>query len=247
MNKQNDPADKDVFIIIPTYNEVENVRLLLNRIHQINSIYRVIVVDDNSPDGTAEIVQELGRRWANLAVLRRPGKSGIGSAIRDGLRLALSHSDCRYIVTLDADFTHNPDDIPRLLAAAPEADVVQGSRYCKGGKVVGWSIYRKLLSRTANFLYRRLFSLKQKEITTFFRVYSRRSAEIIVSQVQADKHEFGFASALCFKDEGLKVKEIPIQCANRTKGKSKVKTADIWFSGQYLWRTFFKRRFKSKG
>jgi len=113
-----------VYIVIPTYNEEENIKTIIARIIQLSGGFQIIIVDDNSTDGTAEMVQAMGKIYGNIIVHRRPCKMGIGSAIRDGMRVALSFQECKFIVTMDADFSHSPEDIPRLLAEAEEVDLV---------------------------------------------------------------------------------------------------------------------------
>lgn len=230
-----------IYIVIPTYNEIENIRAMINAIRCMDGNFQIIVVDDNSPDGTAAVVQEMQQSSAGVHVLSRPAKLGIGSAIRDGIRTALSFSDCRYVVTLDADFSHNPADIPRLLNEAETADMVQGSRYIKGAKITGWTWQRRFISKTANLLYKYLLNLHQHEVTTYFRVYSRKCAEIVTQHVSADKYEFALASALVIHDHGLKVKEVPIEFINRTRGQSKLKASDVAHSLRYLAYVFISR------
>jgi len=236
-----------VYIVIPTYKEADNIQTIITTIFRLDSDFHVIIVDDNSPDATAEIAQTMNQLYGNIRVCRRPRKMGIGSAIRDGMKEALSYSDCKFVVTMDADMSHNPKDIPRLLAESGNAELVQGSRYAKGGRIVGWGPYRKLLSWTANFLYRLAFGLKQREVTTSFRVYSRKCAQIVVNRVKADKYEFAIASALIINDYGLRINEVPIEFVNRVQGKSKLKTADIIYSVRYLLLTFIVRLFNNVG
>ncbi len=218
-----------IAIVVPTYNEAENIGVLVERLEALQENLAIIIVDDKSPDGTAEIADKLNQRLGNIFVLRRPGKLGIGSAIRDGMKKALSMADCQYVVTMDADLSHNPDDIPGLLKMAREGqvDLIQGSRYIKGGGVVGWNLRRKLQSRVANLIGKLLFGLPN-EVTTYFRVYTRKSADIVANHVKADKYEFAIASALAIKDRGLVIRESPIVFINRTRGKSKLKTSDVF-------------------
>jgi dolichol-phosphate mannosyltransferase len=227
------PLVAEVSIVIPTYNEVENIRNLIEKLVALDGDLGIVVVDDNSPDGTAETVEELAQKWGSIVLHRRQGKLGIGSAIREGMERALSFLECHYIVTMDADFSHNPEDLPALLEAAKEgdADLIQGSRYIKGGGVVGWNFRRKLQSRVANLIGKLLFSLPN-EVTTYFRVYTRESAKIVVDKVSANKYEFAVASALAIKDHGLKIKEVPIVFVNRTQGRSKLKASDtlVWLA-----------------
>jgi dolichol-phosphate mannosyltransferase len=222
-----------VSIVIPTYNEVENIRDLIEKIEAVDGDFRIIVVDDNSPDGTAEAVKELAQKWGNIILHQRPGKLGIGSAIREGLERALSFTDCRYVVTLDADLSFNPQDIPRLLRAAEEKDVglIQGSRYVKGGGIIGWNLIRKLQSRVANLFGKLLFGLPN-EVTSCFRVYTRESAQVVVEKVHTLNYEFFVATTLAIKDHGFKIREVPIVFTNRVQGKSKLKTSDalMWLA-----------------
>ncbi|MFC1961561.1 GtrA family protein [Chloroflexota bacterium] len=233
----------EVSIVIPTYNEVENIRNLIVKLVALNRDFGKIVVDDNSSDGTAVTVEELSQKWGNIVLHRRQGKLGIGSAIREGMEIALSFLECHYIVTMDADLSHNPEDLPALLAAAKEgnADLIQGSRYIKGGGVVGWNFRRKLQSRVANLIGKLLFNLPN-EVTTSFRVYTRESAKVIVDKVSANKYEFAVASALAIKDHGLKIKEVPIVFVNRTQGKSKLRTSDVMVWLAVILRIFVSRQ-----
>ena len=232
-----------VSIIIPTYNEAENITRLVETIRSLNRDFYIIIVDDGSLDGTADIAQRLGQSQRDIFVYRRPDKKGIGSAIREGMKIALSFPECEHIVTLDADFSHDPCDIPRLLEATAEADLIQGSRYIKGGEIVGWGLYRRLVSRVANVTYKWLFGLAN-EVTTYFRVYSRECAEIVVS-CEADQYYFSVASALLIKDSGFKVKEVPIRFASRTRGHSKLSRSDIIISLYFVARTFWQRRIRA--
>jgi dolichol-phosphate mannosyltransferase len=216
-----------VSIIIPTYNEVENIGNLIEKLVALNADYQIIVVDDNSPDGTAEAVGKLAQKWSNVVLHRRPGKLGIGSAICEGLEKALSFADCHYVVTIDADLSFNPQDIPRLLEAAEDGDagLIQGSRYVKGGGIIGWNSYRRLQSRAANLLAKLLFGLPN-EVTSCFRVYTRESAQIVVGGVHTIDYAFLVAATLAVKDHGLRIREVPVVFVDRVRGKSKLRTSD---------------------
>ena len=219
-------------IVIPTYNEVENIRSLIEKLVSQSENYRIIVVDDNSPDGTAQVVQELARNCRNIILHQRPGKLGIGSAIRDGLEKALAFPDCCYIVTMDADLSFDPQDIPRLLKAAEEghSSLVQGSRYVKGGGIIGWNAFRKMQSRVANFIAKSLLGLPN-EVTSCFRLYTREGARVVIEDSQALDYGFLVAATLAIKSRGLKIEEVPIIFTNRVNGKSKLKLSDalVWF------------------
>jgi dolichol-phosphate mannosyltransferase len=213
-------------IVIPTYNEVGNIGSLIEKIEAVDGDFLIIVVDDNSPDGTAEAVKELAQKWGNILLHQRPGKLGIGSAIREGLERALSFTDCRYIVTIDADLAFDPQDIPRLLRAAEEKDVglVQGSRYVKGGGIIGWNFIRKLQSRVANLFVKLLLGLPN-EVTSCFRVYTRESAQLVVEEVRSLDYAFLVAATLAIKDHGFRIAEVPVIFTDRVHGKSKLKAA----------------------
>ncbi len=218
-----------VCAVIPTYNEADNIEILIKEINKLNLDLelKIIIVDDNSSDGTADIAENLNKLYGNITVIKRNGKLGIGSAIIEGMKKALNFKDCQYIVTLDADFSHDPKDIPRLLKKSKNIDLVQGSRYINGGKIIGWNFYRRVISFCGNMLCRILFRTGMKEHTTYFRVYSRRLAEKIVKEVNTNGFEFAILSILCAKDGGFKIKEVPIKFENRKRGESKLELKDI--------------------
>lgn len=230
------------YVVIPTYNEGENIGRLIERILALPVELRVLVVDDNSPDRTADIARAMDPAGNRISVHVRPGKLGIGSAILDGMRICLRDPECTHIVTMDADFSHDPGDIPRLMEAASEADVAQASRYMPGGRIVGWNFKRKLISRTANFLYRRLFGLEQREVTTSYRVYSRKCAEVLVQAARCSTYVYLAESALILKDHGFKVKEVPITFVDRRVGQSKLSLNEISTSLGFILRTFIARQ-----
>jgi dolichol-phosphate mannosyltransferase len=231
--------NENVYIVIPTYQEIEGIGKIIASIFAVDSNFRLIIVDDKSPDGTAEFVRSLDND--NIVVIVRSGKLGIGSAIREGMKRALSFSDCQFIVTMDADMSHDPLSISDLLAKANQCDMVQGSRFVAGGKDVGRPWHRQFISKVANFLYRFIFGLKQKEVTTYFRVYSRKCAEVIVANAKANKYEFAMESALIIKDYDLVVMESPITFVERREGKSKLTIRELIRSSFYLLSVILKR------
>lgn len=234
----------EIGIVIPTYNEKENITKLIEAIRNlgINSL-NIVIVDDNSPDGTGKIAKNLNKHYGSIFVLQRSDKLGIGSAIIDGMKTILS-KDCKYIVTLDADFSHDPKDIPRLLKETKHADLVQGSRYTDGGKIIGWSLYRKIMSYGGNLLCKVLFRTGVKEHTTYFRVYSRKLAKIIVENVKANGFEFAVLATLIAKDHGFRIKEVPITFVDRARGKSKLKTSSIIEWNLFVFKIFLSRLLK---
>lgn len=230
-------------VVIPTFNESQSLSKLIREIEDVlREDHSLIFVDDNSPDGTANVAIELNKVYGNIRVLQRPGKLGIGSAIVDGLKVALKEEDCEIIITMDGDLSHNPREIPVLLKAAEYgADLVQGSRYIEGGEILGWSRTRYLMSALANGVCRHLLSTKMKENTTYFRAYSRRLAEILIRDVPRLGFEFAIGAILVAKDNNLKIVEVPITFTERVHGKSKLRAKDIYRWWGYVLKTFFKR------
>lgn len=234
-------------IIIPTWNESKNIVECLNRIHKVmatmNLSYEVIVVDDNSPDGTAHLAIEYGKNKGNVKVLIRENRSGYGSAFRDGLSYAVRDPNTTYIVTMDADLSHQPEDLPRLLSSAmsENVDVVQGSRYVSGGAIKGRRWHRNLMSLIANFLVKVLFRTGLRENTTSFRVFSLKAANLIANETKSNGYEWLVEALLIAKKKELRVIEVPITFIDRKRGKSKLRGRDIakwfWFIINYWLRS----------
>ena len=236
-------------IVLPTYNEAGNLPKLIKELESIlaKDELRIVIVDDNSPDGTSELAERLNTQYGNIVVHSRPGKLGIGSAILDGMKIALSFSDTQFIVTMDADFSHDPKDIPRLLHEAKKVDLVQASRYISGGKIIGWSRFRRLESFVANTLCNLLLRTHIREHTTFFRVYSRRCTAVVVKTARTKKFEFAVESILISRDHNFTIKEVPITFIERAYGKSKLKISDGFWWFFFLAKTFLLRLAEEPG
>ncbi len=232
-----------VCVVIPTYNEAENLPKLVGALEEElqKKDFEIIVVDDNSPDGTAEIAKKLNERYGNIIINRRPSKLGIGSAIREGLKIALSFADCEHVVTMDADLSHNPKDVRHLLSEAENADLVQGSRYMKGGGVIGWSSFRSAVSHAANLLCRLLFKTQLHEHTSNFRVYSRRYSETVTASLHCEHYDWFIGSILLAKHHAYRIKEVPIIFVNRIHGNSKLKITDVLKWTTYMGKAFLER------
>lgn len=229
-----------ISIVIPTYNEAENIKTLLEQIFglQIEGL-SVIIVDDNSPDNTAQIVEGLMNKFG-IQIIKRPKKLGLGTAYISGFKKALKN-EADLIFEMDADFSHNPKDIPRLIKACKEygADMSIGSRKIPGGKVIGWGIKRKIMSNGASFLSRLLLKLKTKDVTAGFRCYKKE----VLKKIDLEKiksNGYAFQEEMLYKTEkmGFKIIEVPVIFKDRTKGASKLSKKDIW--------EFFKIIFKLK-
>ena len=232
-----------VYIVTPTYNEKENLPILVEALVKVleKEGFRLIVVDDGSEDGTAHVAEELNTRYGNILIHCRACKLGIGSAIQEGLKIALSFPDCEYIVTLDADLSHSPKDTLRLLSHAENADLVQGSRYVKGGKIVGWSFFRRTISYVANLFCGLFLRTYLNEHTTNFRVYSRKCAESIIAGLDCDGYEWFIGSILEAKDRNFSIREVPITFVQRVHGKSKLDFSEVLKWTSYIFKTFVKR------
>ncbi|OYT39713.1 MAG: glycosyl transferase [Desulfurococcales archaeon ex4484_58] len=239
----------EVFIgvVIPTYNERENIVKLLDSISRILSEngfrFKILVVDDNSPDGTAEVVREYGRKTSVVEVLVRPGKMGIGSAVVDGMKKLLGDSRVTHIITMDADFSHRPEDLPILLKYVGKADIVQGSRYIEGGRIIGWSLHRRLISWGANLLVKLLYHTGLKDNTGNYRVYSREAATDIIKYSKMKGYEWVIEALLIALARGYRVVEAPIVFINRGRGASKLGLRDIleWFKFIISYRKQYKQ------
>jgi len=217
-----------IAIVIPTLNENGNVPRLVNELESLMPQEpEIIIVDDGSSDGTPDSVLKLRAQFPRIHLIQRNGRKGIGSAVREGIQFALANTASGYIVTMDADGSHNPDELPGLLAAARGVDFVQGSRYVEGGAIRGWPPLRRLLSIVGNNACRILFQTGFHEHTTFYRVFSRDCAEHIVERVVDDGYAWGVRSLLESLGAGFRTLEFPITFVERTNGKSKLGIREI--------------------
>lgn len=221
--------DSKIAVVIPTLNEADNISELIKSMQEIISseLLSIFIVDDNSTDDTAEISRDLDAQYHNVNVHVRKDEIGIGSAVLFGLRLALSKPDIDLFVTIDADLSHNPEELPKMLSAANSIDLIQGSRYIKGGSIKGWGLRRRLISLSINMIYRILFRTGLHDHTSFFRIHSRRCAQKMVSELQCDGYELGIATILKCMDNGYSMKEIPSIFTDREGGSSKLKFRHI--------------------
>ncbi|MBW1740168.1 MAG: polyprenol monophosphomannose synthase [Deltaproteobacteria bacterium] len=221
-------ADKhEVLIVIPTYNEAENIEALVRAIKGIRLPLDVLVVDDASPDGTGEIVERLMRQFEGLFVLHRPKKMGLGTAYIAGFQYALAHR-YKMIMTMDSDFSHHPRYIPDLLAQSTAYDIVIGSRYVPGGGVQNWSIIRRAVSFVANKLARAILGLSSYDNTAGFRLYNRRVLEAIhFDRIQSNGYAFLVEMLYLCKKSHFNIGEVPIIFEDRRVGKSKISKTEI--------------------
>ena len=215
-----------VAVCLPTFNEAENVGLMLDALlavfaeHQING--HVLVIDDSSPDGTAAIAEERGRDDPRIAVLRRPRKEGLGLAYRDGFRRVLDDG-AEVVVQMDCDFSHDPEAVPSLLAALDDADFALGSRYVRGGGVVGWPLLRQAISKGGCLYARLVLGIPVHDLTGGFKAWRSGVLEYLLGR-SIDARGYGFQVQMTYEAilAGYRVKEIPIIFRDRVRGKSKM-------------------------
>jgi dolichol-phosphate mannosyltransferase len=212
-----------VLVVLPTYNESENIERVLRRVRGALPDAGVLVVDDGSPDGTAEIAERVAKELGNVDILRRSAKSGLGSAYRAGFTWGLERG-WEAFVEMDSDLSHDPDALPSLVAELEEgADLSVGSRYVPGGSIPNWRWHRRLLSRGGNLYAAALLGLGITDATSGFRAYSERVLRRIdLSQVRAEGYGFQIEMVDRVLRNGGKVVEVPIRFVDRVEGKSKM-------------------------
>jgi dolichol-phosphate mannosyltransferase len=209
-------------VVIPTFNERENVERLIPAVLAEHASLSVLVVDDNSPDGTAAAVERLAAADARVALLRRPRRAGIGPAYIDGFLHAL-RSGADYIVQMDADFSHPVEALTRFLAEMPECDVISGSRYLTGITVVNWPMARLLISYLGNRYARRVTGLPVTDVTSGFKCWRRQTLERIhLERVRSNGYAFQIEMTFRAWRSGHRIKELPIIFLDRTTGDSKM-------------------------
>jgi len=223
-------------VIIPTYNERENVDRIIPQVLGMDERIDVLIVDDKSPDGTGEIVEEISRSNSRVKVIHREKKLGLGSAYVTGFKYALEQG-YEYIFEMDADFSHDPEDLKRFLKEAEDSDLVVGSRYTDGVSVINWPMSRLLLSYFANVYARIVTGVPIYDLTGGFKCFRRRVLESInLDEISSDG--YGFQIEMNYKAyrKGFKVKEIPIIFVERRSGSSKMNRRIIWEAFFLVWR-----------
>jgi dolichol-phosphate mannosyltransferase len=223
-------------VIIPTYNERENVEPLLARIFAEGLPLEVLIVDDNSPDGTGAIADQVAARDPRVHVIHRPGKQGLGSAYVAGFRYALAR-DYDAVFEMDADFSHSPDSLGEFLREIEGADIVLGSRYLRGVTVVNWPLSRLILSYAANVYSRVITGMRVKDLTGGFKCYRRGVLEAIDwDRVRSDGYAFQIEITFKAWRKGFKIREIPILFVDRLAGESKMNRRIVWEAAWMVWR-----------
>jgi dolichol-phosphate mannosyltransferase len=207
-------------VCLPTYNERENIEPMLRALtaHRVD----VLVIDDNSPDGTGEIADRLARELDGVSVLHRERKEGLGPAYLAGFRRALADG-AELVLEMDCDFSHSPDDVPRLIAATNDADLVIGSRYIPGGSIGNWGTVRRLVSAGGSLYARVLLGVSVRDLTGGFKCYRRKVLETIdLDAIESKGYAFQIETTYRTLRAGFRVEEIPIHFVDREEGGSKM-------------------------
>ena len=238
-------ADKRALVIIPTYNEADNLPNLIPQVMIQDARLHVLVVDDGSPDGTGDIADEFAAKSPRVHVMHREDKQGLGTAYVAGFRWALER-DYDYIFEMDADFSHDPKHLPEFLAAIQDADLVLGSRYLSGRvTVVNWPVTRLLLSYFANVYARTVTGLRLFDATGGFKCFRREVLEALDLDA-VHSNGYGFQIEVSFRAwrKGFRIKEIPIVFVDRTDGASKMSGAIVREAVWMVWWLRLKRMFR---
>lgn len=236
-------AGRSIVVVIPTYNERENLQTLVPRVLALGAEYRIIVVDDNSPDGTGDVADRLATiHPGRVSVLHRPTKEGIGRAYIAGFGEALK-SDAGFIVEMDADLSHDPDSLPAMIAAAESADLVLGSRYVPGGQTVGWPLHRRVISRLGGIYARLVLGVPVADLTGGYKVFRREALEHLkLDQIRSDGYGFQIETTYRLIRSGARVVEVPITFADRVAGASKLSRRIVFEAFFVVWKLRFDRQ-----
>ncbi len=238
----------DSLVIIPTYNEKENVENIIRAVFSLPKSFHVLIIEDNSPDGTAEIVQSLQKEFPEqLHMIQRKGKLGLGTAYIAGFKWALKHG-FEYIMEMDADFSHNPQDLLRLHHACAEegADLAIGSRYISGVNVVNWPMGRVILSYYASAYVRFITRMKVRDTTAGFKCYKRKVLETInLDKIKMKGYAFQIEMKFTTWKFGFTIKEVPIIFTDRQDGTSKMSggifNEAVWGVIKMKWKSLFRK------
>jgi dolichol-phosphate mannosyltransferase len=217
-------AGRGVWVLLPTYNERENLEPIAAAILAALPEGSLLIVDDASPDGTGELADTIAARDARVSVLHRPGKEGLGVAYRDAFRWVLERPDARAIVQMDADFSHDPAALPRLLAPLMrDADLVLGTRYMRGGSTVGWPWHRKVISRGGTLFARTVLMLPYRDLTGGFKAWRRELLDAIrLRETSGSGYGFQVETTWWAHRRGARIVQVPIVFRERVAGASKM-------------------------
>jgi len=233
-------AMKETLVVIPTYNECENVRGIAAAVFAASDDVDILFVDDNSPDGTGKIIKEMGVDDERVHLLHRPAKSGLGRAYIAGFQWALKRG-YEFIFEMDADFSHNPADIPRFLAAASDADLVLGSRYIGGIRIINWPLNRLILSKTAGYYVRIITGMPFSDPTGGYKCFRKDVLKSIdLEGIRSNGYSFQVEMTHNAWMKGYRIVDVPITFEERRSGQSKMSSDIIFEAFGMVWKLFFK-------
>ena len=219
-------------IVIPTYNEAETISSLIKelfeKIKQLVEKLDILIIDDSSPDGTAEIVRGLGEKYEKITVIQRPKKMGLGAAYKEGFRHVLEKLDSELVVQMDADHSHRPSEIPNMLEKIKNFDFLIASRHVDGSDIIGWGIGRKTTHSVAGAIARMCARIEIKDSTSGFRMFKKKTLEKIdFEKIRSDGFAFQIEVLYQLKQLGMKGLEVPTVFVNRTEGSSKMGSREM--------------------
>ena len=219
-------------IVIPTYNEAETIPSLINelfeKIKQLVENLDILIIDDSSPDGTADIVRELGTKYEKITVIQRPKKMGLGAAYKEGFRHVLEKFDSELVLQMDADHSHQPSEIPNMLEKIKNFDFLVASRHVEGSDVIGWGIGRKVTHSIAGAIARICAKIEIKDSTSGFRMFKKKTLEKVdFNKIRSDGFAFQIEVLHQLKQLGMKGLEVPTVFVNRTEGSSKMGSSEM--------------------
>jgi dolichol-phosphate mannosyltransferase len=233
-------------VVVPTYNERENLSPLVQRILGLPTAVDMLVVDDNSPDGTGQLADELATKHPTVKVLHRTEKSGLGRAYIGGFKWALERG-YEFVFELDGDFSHNPDDIPMFLEAARDADLVLGSRYLNGIRIINWPLSRLMLSKCAAKYVRIITGMPITDPTGGYKCFRRRALEALnLDEVRSNGYSFQIELTHKLWRQGMRIVEVPIVFTDRFHGHSKMSGHIIREALVMVWRLWFQNKMRRK-
>ena len=219
-------------IVIPTYNEAETIPSLISelfeKIKQLVERLDILIIDDSSPDGTADIARELGTKYEKITVIQRPKKMGLGAAYKEGFRYVLEKLDSELVLQMDADHSHQPSEIPNMLEKIKNFDFLVASRHVEGSDVVGWGIGRKATHSIAGAIARICAKIEIKDSTSGFRMFKKKTLEKVnFNKIRSDGFAFQIEVLHQLKQLGMKGLEVPTVFVNRTEGSSKMGSTEM--------------------
>ena len=235
---------KNILVCIPTYNEQDNITKIIDSVLMQGEDIEILIIDDNSPDGTGDIVESIKKINNRVHLLRRPGKMGLGTAYIDGFKYGLALTHIEYLMEMDADFSHDPKDINKFRDAIKEADLVIGSRYVDGIRIVNWPMSRLLLSYFASIYVRWITGLPVMDPTGGFKCFRREVLESLkLDKIKSNGYSFQIEMNFFVWRAGFRIKEIPIIFIDRQAGTSKMSKKIVYEAIFGVWRMFFIKLF----